>query len=300
MPLRLSSSSSSSKPPVDTGASAPAPPANKRAREGGSVRYRARVEYDGTDFAGFQRQPGGRTVQGELERALARLSAGRRVAVEGAGRTDAGVHARGQVIAFTFAGRQAATELHRSLTALLPADIGLGPLRRVASDYRPRYRAGRREYRYAIWNGPRSPLHERYALGVAEPLDVAAMAEAAQVFVGRHDFAAFGGAEGQLVRTLHAVRVKRSGSVITVALEGDAFLRQMVRRIVAALLRVGHGRATAKDVASALAQGRPAFAGHAAPAHGLCLWRVTEGPRRPRRSAGNGTTMATGPGQDER
>jgi tRNA pseudouridine38-40 synthase len=239
------------------------------------VRYRARVEYDGTDFAGFGLQPGRRTVQGELERALAHLSAGRRVAVEGAGRTDAGVHARGQVIAFTYAGRQTATELHRSLTALLPADIGLGPLLWVAADYRPRYRVARREYRYTIWNGTRSPLHERYALGVAEPLDVAAMIAAAGLFEGRHDFSAFGGYDRQPVRTLHRVEIRRRGRVITVKLEGDAFLRQMVRRIVAALLRVGRGRATLVEVESALGQRRPAFAGETAPARGLCLWSVS-------------------------
>jgi tRNA pseudouridine38-40 synthase len=293
MPLRLSSSSSSSKNPEDIGASAPVAPAKKRAREGGPVRYRARVEYDGTDFAGFQLQAGSRTVQGELERALARLSAGRRVAVDGAGRTDAGVHARGQVIAFTFDGAQTAAELHRSLTALLPADVGLGALRRVAADYRPRYRAALREYRYSIWNGPRSPLRERYALSVEEPLDVDAMARAARVFVGRHDFSAFGGADRQPVRTLRAVRVSRAGRVITVTLKGDAFLRQMVRRLVAALLRVGRGRATAADLTAALARpDRPAFAGGMAPARGLCLWRVTEGPRQHRPSSDNRKTIA--------
>ena len=96
----------------------------KHAREGGPVRYRARVEYDGTDFAGFQVQDGRRTVQGELERALAPLSARSRVRVEGAGRTDAGVHAKGQVIAFTYRGRLGRAELQRALTALLPPDEG--------------------------------------------------------------------------------------------------------------------------------------------------------------------------------
>ena len=242
------------------------------------MRYRARVEYDGTDFAGFQVQRGGRTVQGELERALATLSADGRVRVEGAGRTDAGVHASGQVIAFTYRGRLARDELERALSALLPADIGLGPLHRTTARFRPRYRARRREYRYRIWNGPRSPLRERYALGVREQLDVAAMAEAAEVFVGRHDFSAFGGRDRQPVRTLQWVEVRRDGRLVTVIVVGDAFLRQMVRRLVAALLRVGRGQATAADVAAALARSdRPAFAGSTAPARGLCLIKVTLG-----------------------
>ena len=214
-------------------------------------------------------------MQGELEKALARLSTGARVRVDGAGRTDAGVHAREQVIAFTYSGRLKGMALQRALTALLPADIVLGRLRKVDRGFKPRYRASWREYRYFIWNGPRSPLRERFALGVREALDVAAMAAAATVFVGRHDFSAFGGADLQPVRTAHRVRVTKSGKSVTIQVVGDAFLRQMVRRMVAALLRVGHGRATGADVEAALADtSRAAFDGDTAPAHGLVLWRV--------------------------
>lgn len=244
------------------------------------MRYRARVEYDGTDFHGFQLQPGRRTVQGELERALARLSAGSRVRVEGAGRTDAGVHARGQVIAFTYAGAVPGPRLAAALAALLPPDLAVGRLQRVPADFRPRYRALYREYRYSIWNGPRSPLRERYALGVRERLDTVAMAAAAEVLVGRHDFSAFGGADRQPVRTLHRARIRRRGRTVTVEVVGDAFLRQMVRRIVAGLLRVAHGQATIEDFAAALRSREPAFAGQTAPAHGLCLWQVVMRPAR--------------------
>ena len=234
-------------------------------------------------------QPGRRTVQGELERALARLSAdGRGGRVEAAGRTDAGVHAAGQVIAFTYYGRLTRDELGRALQALLPADIGLGPLRRVAADYRPRYRARRREYRYQIWNGPPSPLRERFALGVREPLDTAAMAAAAEALVGRHDFSAFGGWDRQPVRTVERIEVRRAGALVTVIVVGDAFLRQMVRRIVAALLRVGNGQATAADVMAALDQpSKPAFSGETAAAKGLSLAKVTLG--RPKRKMEPGT-----------
>ncbi|HEX5450989.1 MAG TPA: tRNA pseudouridine(38-40) synthase TruA, partial [Candidatus Limnocylindrales bacterium] len=221
------------------------------AREGGPARYAARVEYDGTDFAGFQVQPGRRTVQGELEAALAIVSGGSRTRIEAAGRTDAGVHAADQVIAFTYRGRLPAPELARALDALLPADVALHGLRPVGAGWRPRRAARYREYRYTVWNGPRSPLRERTALGVRDPLDAAAMAEAGQALVGRHDFSAFGGADRQPIRTVQAIRVRRAGRTITIDVRGDAFLRQMVRSIVAALLRVGHGEATAADLSAA-------------------------------------------------
>jgi tRNA pseudouridine38-40 synthase len=249
-------------------------------REGAPGRFRARVEYDGTDFAGFQAQPGRRTVQGELEAALARLAGGRRLRVDGAGRTDAGVHASGQVIAFTYVGRLSAAELERALDALLPADIAIHGLRRTTARFHPRYAARYREYRYTVWNGPRSPLRERHALGVRVPLDVAAMARAGQVLVGRHDFSAFGAADRQPVRTVHRVRVRRKGSEVTIDVVADAFLRGMVRRIAAVLLEVGRGSMDEAAVAAALVAGRPALDGAMAPPHGLCLRRVVLG-RRP-------------------
>src|SRR3954467_9770647 len=151
----------------------------KRRREAApAVRYRARVEYDGTDFSGFQLQPGVRTVQGELEAALTRLNRGTRVRVDGAGRTDAGVHALGQVIAFTWTGRLPEDELGRAFQAGLPKDVAIRDLRRASRRFHPRFAARYREYRYTVWNGPRSPLRERFALGVRAPLDTAAMERA--------------------------------------------------------------------------------------------------------------------------
>ena len=246
------------------------------------MRYAARVEYDGTDFAGFQVQPGARTVQGELEAALARISGGSRVRVVAAGRTDAGVHATDQVIAFTDPTGKPAEELARALNALLPEDVAIRKLRRVPAGFNPRYAARYREYRYTIWNGPRSPLRERDALGLRDPLDIAAMGRAGSVFVGRHDFSAFGAAHRQPVRTVHSVRVRRTGSLVTIDIAADAFLRQMVRRIVNALIEVGHGRTTEEAVAEALESKRAAFNGATAPAKGLCLRRVAIGPMRPK------------------
>jgi tRNA pseudouridine38-40 synthase len=221
-------------------------------------RYRATVEYDGTDFAGFQVQRRGlRTVQGELEAALARLSDGVRQPVDGAGRTDAGVHAAGQVIGFTYAGRLDAEALEAALSGLLPPDIAIRGVRRTQPGFHPRRAARSREYRYTVWNGPRSPLRERHALGVRDPLDVAAMARAGSVLVGRHDFRAFGTTNRSPVRTVHAVRVTRRGRVVTIDVTADAFLRGMVRRVVAVLLEA-EGNMNEEEVRAAPPGHRPA------------------------------------------
>jgi tRNA pseudouridine38-40 synthase len=244
------------------------------------IRFRATVEYDGTDFAGFQVQPGKRTVQGVLEDALQRLSNGVAVRVDGAGRTDAGVHASGQVIAFTYAGRLAATELERALDAMLPPDVAIRDVRPAAAGFHPRYAARYREYRYTVWNGPRSPLRERTALGVRVPLDTAAMARAGSVLEGRHDFSTFGATDRSPVRTVHAVRVRRNGRTVTIDVRADAFLRGMVRRMVAVLLEVGQGTMNEDEVRAALAGPEPALAGAAAPAKGLTLRRVIYAAKR--------------------
>ena len=238
-------------------------------------------------------QPGARTVQGELEAALARLTGGERQPVDGAGRTDAGVHAEGQVIAFSYAGRLTAKELGRALDALLPADVAIRDVRATPARFHPRYAARYREYRYTVWNGPRSPLRERTALGVRVPLDTAAMARAGLVLEGRHDFSAFGAADRNPVRTVHSVRVRRSGSLVTIDVRADAFLRGMVRRIVAVLLEVGRGKMDETGVRAALAARVPALDGASAPAHGLTLRRVALGRR-----VGNTNTTA-GPERSE-
>ena len=263
----------------------------ERAARGGTARrFRATVEYDGTEFFGFQAQPDTRTVQGELEAALARLSGGIRQPVMGAGRTDAGVHATGQVIAFTYPGGLSAEALMEALNGMLPPDVAISGLRRAPAGFNPRYAARYREYRYTIWNGPRSPLRERTSLWVRSELDVTAMAEAASALEGRHDFSPFGGADPQPVRTVHRLRVRRKGSTVTIDVRADAFLRGMVRRIVATLLAVGLGQLEASAVPGLLEDGRPALAGAAAPARGLCLRRVVLGRRMDR----TGSDMDTG------
>ena len=202
--------------------------------------------------------------------------------VDGAGRTDAGVHALGQVIAFTFPDRGSARKLEAALNGQLPPDIAIREVRPVAPEFHPRRAARYREYRYTVWNGPHSPLRERHALGVRAPLDIDAMERTGQAFVGRHDFRSFGKIVGDrsAVRTVHAVRVGRRGSLVTIDVRADAFLRGMVRRMVAILIEAGHGRMTEMDVRAAIAAGTPARNGATVPARGLCLRHVVLGRRQ--------------------
>ncbi len=189
------------------------------------------------------------------------------------------MHALGQVIAFTFTGRVSALRLEEALNGQLPPDIAICDLRPVAEEFHPRRAARYREYRYTVWNGPRSPLRERHALGVRAPLDIDAMARAGQAFIGPHDFSAFGAVvEGRsAVRNVHAVRIGRKGQLVTIDVRANAFLRGMVRRMVAVLLEVGHGRMNETEVREALAARAPARNGVSAPARGLCLRHVALG-----------------------
>jgi tRNA pseudouridine38-40 synthase len=152
-------------------------------------------------------------------------------------------------------------------------------VRRASAGFNPRYAARYRDYRYTVWNGPRSPLHERTAFGVLAPLDTAAMARAGSAFIGRHDFSSFGATDRSPVRTVTAVRVRRDGRLVTIDVRAESFLRGMVRRMVAVLLEVGLGRMDETAVRAALAGSGPALDGAAAPARGLCLRRVALGRR---------------------
>jgi tRNA pseudouridine38-40 synthase len=183
------------------------------------------------------------------------------------------------VIAFTFTGRVSASRLEKALNGQLPPDVAIRDLRAVAAEFHPRRAARYREYRYTVWNGPRSPLHERQALGVRAPLDIDAMARAGQAFIGPHDFSAFGVVvEGRsAVRNVHTVRIGRKGQLVTIDVRANAFLRGMVRRMVAVLLEVGHGRMNETEVREALAARSPARNGAKAPARGLCLRHVALG-----------------------
>jgi tRNA pseudouridine38-40 synthase len=240
---------------------------------------RAIIEYDGTAFAGSQVQPNARTVQGELEEALNRLI-GERIRVRLAGRTDAGVHATGQVAAFRLprrgVGRDGTADLRRRLNAVLPPDLAVRSLRAASPGFDPRRDARRRVYRYRIrMNGAKHPLDRHRTLEIDDRLDVAAMQAAADRMVGERDFASLGADEhGRTVRHLADVRVTRRGDLVEVRVTANAFLRRMVRSIVAVLLAAGRGRLAPDEVEGLLGRTGRALDGRAAPAKGLTLERV--------------------------
>ncbi|MBN2084766.1 MAG: tRNA pseudouridine(38-40) synthase TruA [Anaerolineales bacterium] len=248
------------------------------------ARYQATIAYDGTAFWGFQAQPGFRTVEGELRSALGTLGRRDEPLLAG-GRTDAGVHAAGQVIAFDLAWSHPAEELQRALNALLPDDIACPALGSAAEDFHPRYHALKRCYRYRVIAAPwPDPLRERYALRVWPAPDVDAMTAAARDLPGKKDFGAFGSAprEGShTVRTVLRADWLRNGEELEFWIEADAFLFRMVRTIAGTLLQLGGGRRTRESILGLLetpaARGQVPPRGRAAPpapAHGLCLMRI--------------------------
>jgi tRNA pseudouridine38-40 synthase len=242
------------------------------------VRYRATIAYDGTGYHGFQRQAFEHepTIQGEIERALVKLEQPS-VAVMGSGRTDAGVHAIGQVIAFEAEWRHEARALQRALNAALPSDISVLSLTEAALDFHPRYDAVSREYVYTIYNAPvRHPLWRLYALHVAEPLDVQAMDAAAAACLGEHDFAAFGlPTAGQAtVRRMMRAACRAELPLVRVELEANGFLYRMARGIVGTLLAVGRGKLTPEQFQAVLVSRDRSRAEAVVPPHGLCLTRV--------------------------
>ncbi|MCL4394967.1 MAG: tRNA pseudouridine(38-40) synthase TruA [Chloroflexi bacterium] len=237
-------------------------------------RLLAIVEFDGTDFHGFQIQQGRRTVQGELELALYRIT-GVRVRVIGAGRTDTGVHAAGMGAHFDTGWERGKEVLLRAMNAVLPPDVALRALRTVPPTFSARFDAHSRSYRYTILNHPvRSPLAERYALRVPEPLDVGAMDTATSLLIGRHDFGPFGRPPygNNAVREMHRARAQRSGDRITIDLEANAFLYRMVRRIVGTLIAVGNGALSVAEFGQVLEDKRRAR--DSVPPHGLCLTAI--------------------------
>lgn len=239
------------------------------------MNYKITIAYDGTDFRGWQRQSHGRTVQGAIEEALARIS-GRRIAVTGAGRTDAGVHARGQTANFRADLRMGRDELLRALNALLPDEVSILSVREVPGDFNARKMAVSKVYQYRIHNArPISPFNIRYVLHWPGPLDADSMAEAAGLFVREADFTAFSSN-----RLLHPVRrvfrsdIRRRGREIVYTVEANGFLRYMVRTIVGTLLEVGRGRMEPLQVEEIFRQNKRQLAGPTAPAKGLCLIKV--------------------------
>ena len=240
-------------------------------------RYLAVLEYDGTDFSGSQVQANRRTVQGELERAL-QVLAGARSRVALAGRTDAGVHAWGQVAAFDLWRPLDSRAASSALNALLPRDVSVREVAQVEAEFDPRRWAAGRRYVYRILNRrQRSALVERCAWHVPEPLDLEAMCQASRVLAGWHDFGAFGRPpQGNSTwRRLLRLDVSAAGDLVVVLAEADAFLRRMVRLLAGALVDVGRGRRLPADLERAIiGDGLQDRVSSAAPAKGLALAAV--------------------------
>jgi tRNA pseudouridine38-40 synthase len=196
-----------------------------------------------------------------------------------AGRTDAGVHARGQVAAFSTRSRHSPDVFLRALNHHLPDQIAVRAVREVRPDFDPRRRATARWYRYTVYNGRQRPaLLRRFVWQVAEPLDVEAMRSAAKALLGEHDFAAFtqpslAGRQSTRRRVVRA-EVSRQGRCLALDVEANAFLRRQMRRLAAALVDVGRGRLSAKGFEAVLREARPGAASRTAPARGLCLMKV--------------------------
>lgn len=234
------------------------------------------IEYLGTNYVGFQRQPRGVTVQQTLEEAIGSIT-GETVTVYGSGRTDAGAHAVGQVIAFSTDMDLEPRTLVRTLNALLPRDIAVVEAEEVPLEYHPRYHAVSRTYRYLIWNrGVRSPFWQGRAAHVSRHLDERVMNLAAGRLVGRRDVGAFVPArtKSEKVRRIYATSCTRQDDLITIEITASGFMRQMVRAIAGTLIEVGLGHRTPEDFERIVTSRDRRQGGDTAPPEGLYLISV--------------------------
>ena len=233
--------------------------------------------YDGTRYRGWQRLPGkDDTLQGKLETALSRIL-GEPIEISGSGRTDAGVHARGQVANFHTASTRPAPEILAELRRYLPEDIGIYSCRDVSARFHARLNAKEKTYRYRIWNSENPCVFDRRFVAVMpEEMDVEAMRAAADALVGEHDFSAFCGNpkfKKSTVRYIRSITITRQGDELVLEYTGNGFLHNMVRILTGTLVEVGRGERSADSI-PALFGGKRADAGFLAPAQGLCLMEV--------------------------
>ena len=239
---------------------------------------KAVIEYDGTDFRGFQKQPSERTVQGELERALAKLFKQEKARVVGAGRTDAGVHATGQVVNFQLPETFPTDRICPAVNGLLPTSIRLKKSEVVADEFHARYSAKARIYVYVVLNreAPTAIL-TRYVWHVMRPLNLEAMQSAAADLLGKRDFGSFGVPEragGSTVRRILNLEIRRRKDAIFFRIRADSFLRGMARAIVGTLVQVGLGKRCSDEIAEILAACDRRASSASAPPRGLYLTRV--------------------------
>ena len=243
--------------------------------------YKVILAYDGTNFQGFQRQEKGRTVQASVEAAL-KIIGWQDSAVLSAGRTDSGVHATGQVISFKFGWKHSIGALQDALNANLPPDIAAQSVEEISADFHPRYSATARRYRYRIFcENVRQPLRERYAWRVWPRVSQDLLEEAAKIFVGTHDFSAFGAPHqpgGSTIRQIFASKWEVEGPDLIYEVLGNAFLYHMVRRLVIYLVEIGQGKRNPEEINGLLRGDHKNLVQGLAPARGLVLKEVIYHP----------------------
>ena len=236
------------------------------------------MEYDGTHYHGFQLQAGLPTIQGEIEKALWKLT-GERTRVIAASRTDAGVHTKGQVVSFRTDSPLPPPTFITGLNYYLPRDIAVKAAHRVGDSFNVRRSALSREYNYYILNSlTRSPLKKGFSHLVAGHLNIEAMNRACQALIGEHDFASFASSIGvgvrNTIRRVHRAEVEKDGELVVFNMVASSFLPHQVRNTVGALIRVGLGKVSADEFYDIIEAKKPGLAGPTAPACGLCLMRV--------------------------
>ncbi len=235
------------------------------------------LSYDGSEFSGWQVQPGLRTVQDTIERTLDTILKNK-TRILAAGRTDAGVHAFGQVATFLTESMIPEDALLRAANSMLPADVSVISVQEAGLDFHPRYSARSKTYIYAVNMSPvKNPLLSRYALHMKHQLDIKAMESAAQLFLGEHDFASFMGVGTPVKSTVRNIKESEifiSGDMLYYAIKGNGFLRHMVRNIVGTLLEVGKGKTDFSDIKRIIDSRNRAEAGPTAPPQGLYLVSV--------------------------
>ena len=240
--------------------------------------FRLVLSYDGSDFSGWQTQPGCRTVQETLEKAIQALTGEERVRVNASGRTDAGVHAVGQVVNFHSSTAHSPAVLLKAVNARLPDDVVVRSAEEVPADFDANRHAVRKLYRYVMHDGPQpDPFLRRHAYHVRYALDVGAMNTAAKTLLGKHDFHSFETEwpnRATSVRTITHIAVSRAGEYLWLDVEADGFLYNMVRAIAGTLINVGRGYWPASQVAAIVQAEDRTQAGPTAPAQGLFLMRV--------------------------
>jgi len=235
------------------------------------------IEYDGSDYIGWQRQPKGLAVQQVMEEALTQFL-GQTVTLYSSGRTDAGVHARGMVAHLQTERTLPLRAFRDGVNRFLPPTVAVQQVEEMADGFHARFDARGKWYRYSVYLGPvQSPLHGRNAWCLRPSLDFEAMQEAAALFVGRHDFAAFrtsGCSAKTTIRDIFAVDLQRQERLLTIDVKGSGFLRNMVRMMAGTLVKVGQGKRSPQAISDLLAGQNGGVSALTAPAHGLCLMEV--------------------------